>query len=142
MNLNVFGLRPKRILYRIILPFTLLFGITTTFSWLLSAYFITRYLDQSLKAQMEHVISAISKSSYILNPAILRQIKDISRAEIVLFAQDGRILRNTFPEQSGEETLRSVLAGNPSKASAAKDLYFGSKPSYDYTSTRQSLACS
>jgi len=125
MNLNVFSFRPRRILYRIILPFTLLFGIATTFSWLLSAYFVTRYLDQSLKVQMEQLVGAISKSSYILNPAILHQIKEVSKAEIVLFDQNGRILRSTFSERGDEERFRTILEGYSNKAFAAKDLHFG-----------------
>ena len=90
------SIRPKRILYRIILPFTLLFIITTVLAWLLSAYFIARNLDDSLQTQMEQVARVISESSYVLNPAILRQMKEIIGTDIVLFSQDGRIFNSTF----------------------------------------------
>jgi signal transduction histidine kinase len=105
------GFKPKRILYRIIVPFTLLFAATSLLSWLFSAYFITRYLDQNLKAQMEQVVGTISKSSYIQNPAILRQIKDIVRADIVLFDHNGNILKSTFPASGDGQKLESTLAG-------------------------------
>jgi signal transduction histidine kinase len=115
MNQPVFGFKPKRILYRIIVPFTLLFAATSILSWLFSAYFITRYLDQNLKEQMEQVIGTISKSSYILNPAILRQIKDIVKADIVLFDHSGKIFRSTFPESGNLQKLKSTLIGYAAK---------------------------
>jgi signal transduction histidine kinase len=89
---------PKRILYRIIVPFTLLFGLAALSIWLSSAYFITRYLDESLKQQMEQVTGVISKSHFILNPVILRQLKEVINAEIVLFDKDGRIYTSTFSD--------------------------------------------
>ena len=92
----MFNFKPKRILYRIILPFTLLFGITTIFSWIFSSYFISRYLDQSLRQQMHQVASAISKSSYLTNPAVLRQVKNVINAEVVIFDREDRIIIATF----------------------------------------------
>ncbi|MDX9787348.1 MAG: ATP-binding protein [Desulfobacterales bacterium] len=118
MSRNAFSFRPKRILYRIILPFTLLFGITSIFSWLFSAYIITRYLDQSLRSQMEQVAGAVSKSSYILNPAILRQIKEIIKSDIVLFDKNGLVIRSTFLTQNHSDALHASIkeyAKNPFK---------------------------
>jgi signal transduction histidine kinase len=125
MNRHVPGFKQKRILYRIIVPFTLLFAGTSILSWLFSAYFITRYLDQNLKAQMEQVVGAISKSSYIQNPVILRHIKEIVKADIVLFERNGKILRSTLPESGDLQKLNSAIAGNAGKDLETMVLDFG-----------------
>ena len=100
--------RPKRILFRIFLPMTVLFAVSSILSWLFSAYCITHYLDRSLKQQLEQVAAVISRSSYVLNPAILSQLKDVINSEIVLSDSGGRVLRSTF---SGpvRERLREVF---------------------------------
>lgn len=125
MNGLVPGYKPKRILYRIIVPFTLLFAATSILSWLFSAYFVTRYLDQNLKAQMEQVLGAISKSSYIQNPVILGNIKEIVKADIVLFERHGEILRSTLPESDSLQKLSSAIATNADKDLGTMILDFG-----------------
>jgi signal transduction histidine kinase len=124
-NRSVLPFRSKRILYRIIFPFTLLFGITTLITWLLSAYFITRYLDDSLKSQMTQIAGVISRSKYILSPTILAQLKVVINAEIVLADQNGQIIRNTFAEVPGPEKLAGILKDYSRKPFAAKDIDLG-----------------
>ena len=104
--------RPKRILFRIFLPMTVLFAVSSILSLLFSAYCITHYLDRSLKQQLEQVAAVISRSSYVLNPAILSQLKDVINSEIVLSDSGGRVLRSTF---SGpvRERLREVFRARP-----------------------------
>lgn len=104
----MFNVKPKRILYRIILPFTLLFGITTIVSWILSVYFISSYLDQSLRQQMQQVASAISKSSYLLNPAVLQQVKKVIDAEVVIFDRNDRIISATFSNPSIQARIAEI----------------------------------
>ena len=117
--------RPKRILYRIILPFTILFGITTVLSWLLSAYFISRYLDNSLKSQMEQVAGIVSRSSYVLNPAILRQVKEVVNAEIVLFDQNGQIVNVTFSDPALHNKLKTFFRSYSDKPSVGTEMKLG-----------------
>lgn len=124
MTLSVFSFKPKRILYRIILPFTLLFGITSIFSWLFSAYLITRYLDQILKSQMEQVAGAVSKSSYILNPAVLHQIKEIIKSDIVLFDKDGQIIKSTFPLNTELPAFHFQIKSDKSRHLEEMDINF------------------
>ncbi len=124
MTLRVFSFKPKRILYRIILPFTLLFCITSIFSWLFSAYLITRYLDQILKSQMEQVAGAVSKSSYILNPAVLHQIKEIIKSDIVLYDRDGHIIRSTFPADTDPPAFHFQIKGDKNRHFEEMDLNF------------------
>lgn len=124
MTRSVFSFKPKRILYRIILPFTLLFAITSIFSWLFSAYLITRYLDQILKSQMEQVAGAVSKSSYILNPAVLYQIKEIIKSDIVLFNRDGRTIRSTFPTDTDMSAFHFLIQGDKNRDFEELDLNF------------------
>lgn len=118
-------LRPKRILYRIILPFTVLFGITAILSWLLSAYFITRYLDNSLKNQLEQVAGIISRSSYVLNPAILERIKEVVNAEIVLFDKNGQIVNVTFSEPDIQHKLKTFFQSYLHKPSVGTEIKLG-----------------
>jgi nitrogen fixation/metabolism regulation signal transduction histidine kinase len=121
----VLSIRPTRILYRIVLPFTLLFVITTALSWLISAYFITRNLDNSLENQMAQVARIISRSSYVLNPAILRQVKEVVNAEIVLFDQDGRIVSGTFSDPALQDKLITFFKACSEDSSAAKEMKLG-----------------
>jgi methyl-accepting chemotaxis protein len=121
----VLSFRPKRILYRIILPFTILFGITTVLSWLLSAYFISRYLDNSLKSQMEQVAGIVSRSSYVLNPAILRQVKEVVNAEIVLFDQNGQIVNVTFSDPALHNKLKTFFRSYSDKPSVGTEMKLG-----------------
>ena len=118
-------IRPKRILYRIIIPFTLLYGLTTLSTWFFSAYFITRYLDQSLKKQMEQVTGIISQFRYILNPTILRQLKDVINAEIVLFDTEGRIYASTFSDPGILGTVKITPEDSQSNLLEGRDIRLG-----------------
>lgn len=119
--------QPKRIPYRIILPFVLLLTVTTTFFWLFSAYFITRHLDRNLKQQMEQVVSIISRSSFVLNPGILHQLKQVINSEIVLCDQNGQVLSSTFSDHDIHDELAGILEGrsNLDKLFLGKDLKHG-----------------
>jgi len=104
-----FGYGAKRILIRIILPFALLFSITTVTFWLLSSYLIGRYLQDDLRQQMVRVARVISQSSYVLNPLILLQMKDVINAEIILFDDQGRILNCTIAGCDGDVVAREIV---------------------------------
>lgn len=97
MSHHVYGKRSKRILVRIIFPFAVLFAVAAVIFWLLSSYLIGRYLQDDLRMQMVRVARVISQSSYVLNPHILLQMKDVINAEIILFDGQGRILHCTIP---------------------------------------------
>jgi signal transduction histidine kinase len=116
-----------RILYRIILPFTLLFSATTVFSWMISAYFINHHMEDTLKQQMEQVAGVISRSGYVLNPSILGQLKLLIRSEIVLFDHNGEVLISTFPYPSGPHPDRGIIqrALITNRVSFAKDIRYG-----------------
>lgn len=114
--------KPKRILYRIILPFTLLFGVTTIVSWIFSAYFISRYLDEGLRQQMHQVASAISKSSYLLNPSVLRQVKNVINAEVVVFDEEDRIISATFSSPGIQEKIKDISEASISDPNTGKDV--------------------
>ena len=106
----------KRILVRIVLPFTFLFSVTAVSFWLFSTYLVGRYLDEDLRQQMSRVAKVISQSSYVLNPAILRQMKDVIHAEIALFDEQGLLLHSTFSESMndafGRETIWAILGAD------------------------------
>lgn len=111
----------KRILYRIILPFAFLIGITTVISWLSSAYFLTHFLDRSLQAQMERVAGIISKSTYVANPAVLQQVKRVIHMEIVSFRSGGQVLSSTFRDPQIGEVLGPVLRDTSRRPMVAVD---------------------
>ncbi len=117
--------RSKRILYRIIFPFTLLFGATTLVTWLVSAYFFTRYVDENLRSQMMQVADVISRSKYILSPTILAQLKVVINTEIVLVHQNGQIIRSTFSESSDPEKLKGIFEDYSHKPFTGKDIELG-----------------
>jgi signal transduction histidine kinase len=100
----------KRIFYRIILPFTLLFTVTTAISWMFSAYFVSRAMEQSLEQQMERVAGVISRSGYVLNPGILQQLKQVINSEIVVFDPKGRPISTTFADLPIPETITGAAA--------------------------------
>ena len=99
--------------------------MTTVFSSFLSAYFITHYLDDSLKTRMKRIAGVISKSSYVLNPAILANLKGVINAEIVLFDQNGRVLKSTFSNPDSKERIKKILFQYPNKPFSEKDIRFG-----------------
>ncbi|SPD75386.1 putative Integral membrane sensor signal transduction histidine kinase [uncultured Desulfobacterium sp.] len=119
----MFIFRSKRILFRIIFPFTLLFGLTTILSWLCSAYFITRYIDQNLETQMKQVASILTKSGYVLNPVVLGKLKEAINIEIVLFDLKGKIFLSTFNLQLStiEKHIKDFRSIEPSASSVEKD---------------------
>lgn len=117
----MFSFRPKRILYRIILPFTLLFGLTAIFSWLCSAYFITHYIDQNLQKQMKQVAGILSRSGYILNPAVLRQLKEVINVDIVLFDINKRIFSSTIEDLPVKECMDELGSIDPEVSFIEKD---------------------
>lgn len=123
----MFSFKPKRILYRIILPFTLLFAITTILSWLFSSYLITRYLDLRLKKQMGQVAGVMSRSSYISNPAILCQLKGVINADIALFSQVGRLLGTTFSGDAVKRALGEKFLQYGNDPATMWDAEFGGK---------------
>ena len=104
-----FGYKPRRILYRIVLPFALLLGTATILCWLVSAYFITHFLDQHFKQQMEQVARVISRSSYVLNPAILLQLKQMLNSEIILFDRSGQLISSTIHSSGIMDSLKIIL---------------------------------
>ena len=118
--------RHGRILYRIILPFTLLFSAITASSWLMSAYFINHHMENSLRRQMEQVAGVISSSGYVLNPGILSQLKLVIRSEIVLYGRDGEVLITTFSNAGGPRTDKGIIqrALTTDEVSSAEDVRY------------------
>lgn len=117
----------NRILCRIIFPFTFLFAITSISSWLISAYLINHYLNTGLNRQMEDVTRIISNSNYVLNPNILMQLKEIIDGEIVLFDQDGNLIRSTIADSGILEGISAVAQSNPETGSDPIDTELGGK---------------
>ncbi len=98
----------QRILFRIIIPFTLLFIFISVSSWLFSIHLIRRYIDEDLRQQMERVTKVISQSSYVLNPIIFRQMKSVVNSEIILFNDKGQVLNTTINEIGEEHLLQKI----------------------------------
>ena len=118
--------RHRRIFYRIILPFTFLFTITTLLSWIFSAYLISRHMERSLKQQMEQVADLVARTGYILNPAVLHHLKHVLNSEIVLFDRNGKVLNTTFAAPGDYGFLQSVLqiGANPDRPFLGKDVNY------------------
>jgi len=112
----------RRILHRIILPFTLLFGVMLFSAWLLSSYVVSRFLEQNLKRNMVQAAGIISSSGYVMNPAILRQLKGVINAEIVVSTADGRIIRSTFPPEINDAEISSLIDKPGDSGSATIEL--------------------
>lgn len=107
----------KRILYRIILPFTLLFSIIAISSWLFSTSLIGRYLDDNLRQQLTRVTNVISRSSFVLNPVILQQMKDVVHAEIIVSDEQGHLLHDTLGPSADADEIRKLIRDNLNPAS-------------------------
>lgn len=122
MSHHVSGYGTKRILVRIIVPFALLFSIATVTFWLLSSYLIGRYLQDDLRQQMVRVARVISQSSYVLNPLILLQMKEVINAEIILFDGQGRILNSTIGGGADDTVAREITGKGFSPANAGEPI--------------------
>lgn len=115
----------RRILYRIILPFTLIFSIIALSSWLFSTNLIGHYLDAGRHQQLIKVAGIISHSSYVLNPAILQQIKEVVQAEIVVSDPRGRLLHDTLGHSAEAAAIRQLIQNSlPPGMTAEKSLVF------------------
>ena len=120
----------RRIIYRIILPFTLLFGATLFSAWLVSSYVVSRFLNQNLNRNMVQAAEIISSSGYVMNPAILRQLKEVINADIVVSTADGRVIRSTFPTGINHEKISGLAAISRNGGQATISLKKGSKHYY------------
>ena len=58
---------------------------------------------------MSEAAGIISRSGYVLNPAILGKLKGVINAEIVVSDPGGRIMRTTFAWRADPEDLGRVL---------------------------------
>jgi signal transduction histidine kinase len=105
---NLIGKGPKRILVRINFPFAVLFAMAAVTFWLLSSYLFGRYLQDDLRQQMVRVARVISQSSYVLNPLILLQMRDVINAEIILFDGQGKILHSTIADAGRTEVAALI----------------------------------
>lgn len=112
----------KRILLRIVLPFILLFFVISLSSWFFSTCLIRRYLDGNFQRQMVRVAGVISRSSYVLNPVIFRQIKDVVQADIVLFDVQGHLLNSTLDEEIDKELLKEIAVNSGSGETVKKNI--------------------
>ena len=91
--------RPNRILFRIILPFTLLFAVITLLTWASSVLLTGHFFDKGLRMQLLRVANGISHSGFLLNPHVLRQVKEMVDADIVLFTPSGQVMSSTIDQQ-------------------------------------------
>ena len=75
---------------------------------------------------MEQVVSIISRSSFVLNPGILHQLKQVVDSEIVLFDQNGRVVSTTFSDPGIQDEVTEVLTGrfNMDKPVVGKDIEY------------------
>ena len=108
----------KRIFYRILIPFSLLFAVATVLSWIVSMYFITRFLGLNLDRQAYRVARIVSESAFVLNPAMLPQLTNLINGKIVVYDSKGGVLNTTLnaEEISGgavEKVFRFRLSGAP-----------------------------
>lgn len=114
----------RRVLYRITIPFTLLFVATSVLSWIFSACFISTYTDRNLKRQMEQVAGLISHAGYILNPEMLEKLKQVIDCDIAVYDAKGGIISSTFDDAANQPVLNSALLGELRKntSSVLKDI--------------------
>lgn len=102
-----------RILFRIVLPFTFLFTLVTILSWISSVLLGGHFFDAGLRQQLVRVAQGVSQSPFLLNPLILKQVKGIVDAEIVLSDGDGQVLSSTIaPEDALAQEIFTVISKN------------------------------
>lgn len=101
--------KPRRILYRIVVPFTLLFTLTTAISWLLSSAFVSHHTEETLKRQMEQVAGVISRSGFSLRPEILQHLKHVLNSDLVVYHPDGEPLVTTFTPDTNPHVSSEII---------------------------------
>jgi len=112
----------SRILFRIILPFTLLFALGTFIMWGSSALLVSHFFDEGLRLQLLRVANGISQSGFFLNPHVLNQVKGIVDADIVLCDPAGQVLSSTIDEQWLRTVPISSLITDGKKRSAGHEV--------------------
>lgn len=122
--------KPSRILYRIIVPFTLLFSLTTVVSWLLSSVFISHHTEETLKCQMEQVAALLSQSGFALRMEILQHLKKVLNSEIIVYRFDGEVIVSTFGPEANADIRPEIILDRTTTHSlpAVREIHTGGTP--------------
>ena len=117
-----------KIQHKIVIPFTLLFIITTLLTALISINLMARILEARVATQLDQASHVITRNDFALNATILKNLKSVLGADVVTFRKgDGSVLASTlepgavpdllsavvtYPLEGNEFVLRDVTIGN------------------------------
>ena len=97
-----------RVGHKIVIPFTILFVVTTGVIAFLAISLLSRTLERRVASHVEQVSEMISRTGFALNPSILQELKRVVDAEIVTYSTAGDVLVATLDREANAELLDRV----------------------------------
>jgi len=97
-----------RVRHKIVIPFTILFIVTTGVVAFLSISLLSSTLERRLASRVERVSDMISRTGFALSPSILEELKLLVDAEIVTYSTAGEVLVATLDPAANAGLLERV----------------------------------
>jgi signal transduction histidine kinase len=84
-----------------------------------------RALRSRVESQIQNAAALVSQSDFALNPAILRSVKAVTRADIVTYSASGRVEASTFDSSDDAAHLARVVAAGDARVPTLQQLDCG-----------------
>lgn len=109
-----------RLHHRITLPFALVALVSISVAAYGALSVATQAMDARTRALMLDTARVVSRSDLALNPAILRNVQQVSGADVLTYASGGEVLATTLDLETQRDLVAAVLAaGREQLADAA-----------------------
>ena len=97
-----------RVGHKIVIPFTILFIVTTGVIAFLSISLLSLTLERRVASRVERVSEMISRTGFALSPSILNELKLLVGADIVTYSTGGDVLVSTLDLAVNSDLLERV----------------------------------
>lgn len=98
-----------RLHHRIVIPFAVVALVATSASALLAVAVVSREFESRMRSQALNTSEVISRGGFAFNPAILRNVKAITGADVFTFDESGALVSMTV--DPGESGLIAAVTG-------------------------------
>ena len=97
-----------RLHHRITLPFALVALVSTSVAAYVALSVATQAMDARMRALILDTARVVSRSDLALNPAILRNVQQISGADVLTYSSDGEVLATTLDLAARQDLVAAV----------------------------------
>ncbi|MGE0593049.1 MAG: PAS domain-containing sensor histidine kinase [Vicinamibacterales bacterium] len=92
--------------HRIVLPFAAVALVGTTAAAWVALSVSSQALETRVRTQIRSTATAVARSDFALNPAVLRNVQQIVGAEVITFGADGAVLASSLEGPGDPELVR------------------------------------